>query len=119
MGVIVKMESISKLEYELIEYTKCGEEPLSVLIAGFMDEYGLDRLLRSLIHLVEINCLTCSKDYSKGRNTKVTIKDLTEYIEIRKANKENIKEYPECVEEYHFTATDKGINYLKEEDKPE
>lgn len=110
---------ITKIEYDLINETKCGDEPLYILMAGYAPKDEPDELFKALVHLVELRYLECfSDDKSRPRPLKVIYEDLETYFKIRKKFKENLDEYPENCPEYHFYATAVGINQLSDEDKP-
>lgn len=109
----------SKIEYDLINETKCGDEPLYILMAGYAPKNEPGELFKALVHLVELRYLECfSDDKSRPRPLKITYADLENYLKIRKKSNENLGEYPENCPEYHFYATDTGINQLSDDDKP-
>ena len=111
------MISLKRIEYEIINETKCGEEELSILIGGFAKEYGLETLLDALVNLIEQGLLICTRGTS-NKVMKISSKDLEEYVNKRKKSGENLIEYPEVCKELYFFATDEGIKYLNDEDQP-
>ena len=108
---------MNKLDYGIIDETKCGIEELSLLIGGLAQEYGLGSLLDSLIRLVNLGFINCYVGNTDEKHN-VTKEELKEYISKRNMANENLDEYPEVCEEYSFSATDKGIEQLSEDDKP-
>jgi hypothetical protein len=110
------MVQMNKLDYAIIDETKCGIEELSVLIGGFAQEYGLENLIGSLVRLVNSGLISCY--LGDTLREIITGDELEEYINKRKLANENLDEYPDVCEEYSFVATDKGIEQLSDDDKP-
>lgn len=111
------MEDITRQEYELINETKCGSEELFVLIGGFSKEYGLEELLKAIVKLVNYGYLSYSYQSTEAL-TQITLEQLKKYVQMRLDAGEELDEYPEVCDEYAFTATEKGLEILSEEDKP-
>lgn len=111
------MSELSKLEYEVINETKCGKEELSILIAGFKNEYDLNIIIDSLVKLVGAKYLICTKG-NINKNVIINRDELDKYINKRIQSGEKLEEYPHVCDEYYFFATDDGISLLKENDKP-
>ena len=111
--------AITKIEYELLDETKCGDEPLSILLSGCNNKKEIALLAKALVRLVRMRCLECSSDdNTRPSSIKLTLKDLRTYLEIRERHGESLEEYPEHCPEYHFQATDLGIGHLRPEDRP-
>jgi len=109
---------LSKLEYELVEYT-ISDEPLRILITGFTKNIAVDKLFRTLIHLVTAGYIVCFSDDSAAlRPIRITLSDLNRYYDIRIKNKEKMDDYPASCNEYNFYATEKGIKLLRKKDQP-
>ena len=111
------MGSLSRLEYEIIEYTKCGKEEMSVLLGAFLGEYGLQKLLHALTRLVELDYLACYVG-SSDQSIRVSKAQLEAYVHIRREAGEILHELPEVCEEYSFFATEQALEELTEEDRP-
>lgn len=111
------MKHFSKLEYELINYTKCGPEELFVLIGAFAEEFGLDILLKTIVKLVNSGYLKYSHLTNK-KSLQITLDQLNKYIQKRVETGEELDKVPKVWDEYEFEATKKGINILSNEDKP-
>ena len=111
------MQPLGRLEYELINETKCGEEELFGLIAGFAPEYGLPPLLSALASLVSSGHLACQVG-SGRQDIVVTYQMLQQYVRCREAAGEQLDQYPAACAEYSFRATERGLALLSESDKP-
>ena len=48
----------------------------------------------------------------------ITLDDLKKYVATRKEAGESLDEFPSVCREYLFLTTEKGIEHLKNEDKP-
>lgn len=110
---------LTKTEYDLINETKCGDEPLSILLPETKDPKALDALARVLVRLVKLGYLECSSDdKAKIFPLRITLGDLRVYFRTRTQFGEKLQDYPGCCPEYHFRATDKGIKQLRLGDRP-
>lgn len=120
----IQMIAEKTLAYHLLSFL-IMEEPLYVLLLEFSKEYGgakysVTTLFKTLELLVQQKYLYCisGDDGESPKLINVTEKDLVTYVKNRKEAKEVIANYPECCSEYHFFISERGIDMLKEEDKP-
>ena len=109
---------LSMLDYKIIDSTKCGEEPLFILIsiAQHLSVKDLKVLFRSLVKLVGAGLLRCNDVNS--RQTKIVLRQLDQYVARRKKAGEVLSEPPNRWLEYSFEATPQGISFLRPKDRP-
>ena len=110
------MPTLSRLEYRLIDETKCGKEPLFVLVKT-VGAARLDPLLKALVRLVTDGRLLCTREVD-GKVVAVSVADLQSYCRGRQQEGEDLAEPPNVGGGYDFAATDRGIALLKEKDRP-
>ena len=111
--------NLSSLAYEIIDECKCGPEQFFVLVSSVYPgtEVELQSFLETLSILLNEGLIIASLSGSDEPHT-VTLDDLQEYVSKRIEAGESLDEYPSVCSEYRFFTSDKGIDHLKDDDKP-
>ncbi len=113
------LKNKADLEYYLLDETKCGPEPLFVLIGGAQEHFGchVDEVFQALVRLVAAQYLECL-EAGKKLKAAISLEELQEYARTRLAAGEDLQQPPDVGEEYCFAATSLGRQQLRPEDRP-
>lgn len=106
------------LEYTILKECACGPEELHVLLSliDFNDEKQLRSLAVALGSLTKEGCLEAQRGAT--RHTIIDPNELLTFVGDRRAQGENLEDYPSAGQDYAFFTTELGLRSLSEEDRP-
>jgi len=111
--------NLSSLAYEIIDECKCGPEEFFVLVSSVYPgtDLELQNFLETLSNLLNEGLIIAYLSGVDEPHT-VTLDDLQEYVSKRTKAGESLDECFSVCSEYRFFTSDKGLDHLKDEDKP-